>query len=133
MDYDRNTQLFLSLVNSFQMQAMMQLGKLKNPFTNENERDLAAAQISIDILDMIKEKTKNNLIDEEAKFLNQIIADLKLNYVEEKNKESNAESNGKPEITSDDSADNSEDSQNSQESEDTNNEKNNDTEKSEGE
>ena len=107
MDYDRNTQLFLSLVNSFQMQAMMQLGKLKNPFTNENERDLAAAQISIDILDMVKEKTKNNLIDEEAKFLNQIIADLKLNYVEEKNKESNADSNGKPEITSDDSTESS--------------------------
>lgn len=94
MDYDRNTQLFLSLINSFQMQAMMQLGKLKNPFTNESERDLDAAQISIDILDMVKEKTKNNLIDEESKYINQVISDLKLNYVEERNKDSNSASNG---------------------------------------
>lgn len=126
MDYDRNTQLFLSLVNSFQMQAMMQLGKLKNPFTNESERDLAAAQISIDILDMIKEKTKNNLIDEESKFLSQIIADLKLNYVEEKNKDDKSPTNGKPEISGDDSAENSDTG-----NEETNNEEA-DSEKPEG-
>lgn len=101
MEYDRNTQLFLSLVNSFQMQAMMQLGKLKNPFTNESERDLDAAQISIDILDMVKAKTQNNLIEEEEKFITQVISDLKLNYVEERNKDSNADSNGKPELPKD--------------------------------
>lgn len=108
MDYDRNTQLFLSLVNSFQMQAMMQLGKLKNPFTNESERDLAAAQISIDILDMIKAKTENNLIEEEVKYLNQVIGDLKLNYVEEKNKDAKSESNGSPEAPSNEDSENTE-------------------------
>ena len=97
MEITRSTQLFLSLINSFQMQTMMQLGKLKNPFTDESERDLNAAQVSIDILDMLKEKTANNLNDDEGKFLNQVISDLKLNFVEEKNKDSKAESNGSPE------------------------------------
>jgi hypothetical protein len=101
MEYDRNTQLFLSLVNSFQMQAMMQLGKLKNPFTNESERDLDAAQISIDILDMVKVKTNNNLSEDESRYINQVISDLKLNYVEERNKDGNSAPNEAEKNTSD--------------------------------
>lgn len=76
----------MMLVQSFQMQSYMQLGKLKNPVSDKIERDLDAAQVSIDILDMLKEKTKNNLDDNESKILEQIISDLKLNYVEESNK-----------------------------------------------
>lgn len=96
MEVDRNMQLFLSLVNSFQMQTMMQLGKMKNPFTDESERDLNAAQVSIDILDMLKAKTQNNLSDDEKKYLEQVLSDLKLNFVAEKNKgDDNA--NGAPE------------------------------------
>ena len=86
MEVDRNMQLFLSLVNSFQMQTMMQLGKMKNPFTDESERDLNAAQVSIDILDMLKVKTENNLSEDEKKYLEQVLSDLKLNFVAEKNK-----------------------------------------------
>jgi hypothetical protein len=69
------------------MQAMMQMGKLKNPLTEKTEKELEAAQITIEMLDMLKEKTKNNISDDEKKFLDQVIGDLKLNYVEEKNKE----------------------------------------------
>ena len=96
MEVDRNMQLFLSLVNSFQMQTMMQLGKMKNPFTDESERDLNAAQVSIDILDMLKVKTQNNLSDDERKYLEQVLSDLKLNFVAEKNK-GDDNTNGTPE------------------------------------
>jgi hypothetical protein len=86
MTQDKNSQLFLSLIYSFQMQAMMQMGKLKNPLTEKTEKELEAAQITIEMLDMLKEKTKGNVSDDEKQFLDQVISDLKLNYVEEKNK-----------------------------------------------
>lgn len=86
MNEDKNKHLFLSLVYSFQMQTMMQLGKLTNPVTNKTETELDGAQVTIDMLDMLKEKTKNNITDDEVRFLDQVIADLKLNFVEEKSK-----------------------------------------------
>lgn len=83
---DKNKQMFLSLVYSLQMQGMMQLGKLPNPMTNQTEVELDGAQVSIDMLDMLKEKTKGNLDEDETRFITQVISDLKLNYVDEKNK-----------------------------------------------
>ncbi len=87
MAEDKTKQLFLSLIYSFQMQGMMQLGKLANPMTNKSERELDGAQVTIDMLDMVKDKTRNNIGDDESRFLTQVIADLKLNYVEERDKE----------------------------------------------
>ena len=84
---DRNKQLFLSLIYSFQMQTMMQLGKLANPMSGTIEKELDGAQVTIDMLDMLKAKSKGNISDDETKFLDQVIADLKLNYVEERDKE----------------------------------------------
>jgi hypothetical protein len=83
MEDDKLTQLFYSLVYSFQMQTWMSMGKIKNPVTDKVEKDLNAAQMTIDIIDMIKEKTKNNLSEQESKFIEQVLADLKLNYVHE--------------------------------------------------
>ncbi|HMQ69119.1 MAG TPA: DUF1844 domain-containing protein [Ignavibacteria bacterium] len=86
MTEDKNTHMFLSLIYMFQMQTMVQMGKLANPMTQKIEREMEAAQVTIDMLDMLKEKTKGNLTDEESKFLEQSLADLKLNFVEEKSK-----------------------------------------------
>jgi len=61
----------------------MSLGKIKNPVSDKIEKDMPAAQMTIDIIDMIKEKTKNNLSEQESKFIEQVLADLKLNYVHE--------------------------------------------------
>jgi PIN domain nuclease of toxin-antitoxin system len=84
---DKHTQLFMSLVYSFQMQCMIQMGKIKNPMTQEIDRDLNAAQITIDMLDMLQNKTANNLSDHEKRFLEQVTAELKLNFVDEKAKD----------------------------------------------
>jgi hypothetical protein len=83
MEDEKLNQLFYSLVYSFQMQTWMSLGKIKNPVSDKVEKDLQAAQMTIDIIDMIKEKTKNNLSEQESNFIEQVLADLKLNYVHE--------------------------------------------------
>jgi hypothetical protein len=91
MDEDKTSQMFFSLIYSFQMQTWMSLGKIKSPVSDKLERDLIAAQTTIDVLDMIQTKTKGNLNEDETKFLEHVIAELKLNYVEETKKEDSAE------------------------------------------
>jgi hypothetical protein len=97
METDRNSQLLISLIYTFQMQAMMQMGKLKNPITEKVDRDLESARMSIDMLEMISEKTRNNLSEEENRFLTQILSDLKLNFVEESAKPQEKAEEQKPE------------------------------------
>ncbi|MBP9096160.1 MAG: DUF1844 domain-containing protein [Ignavibacteria bacterium] len=86
MDKDKSTQMFFSLIYSFQMQTMMHLGKIKNPVSDKIETDLQAAQATIDLIEMLSEKTKGNLAEEEKRFLDSALSDLKLNYVEESSK-----------------------------------------------
>lgn len=87
MSNEKNTSLFFSLVMTFQAAAMQQMGKLKNPISDKIERDLQQAQLSIDILDMLEEKTHGNLSEDETKLLKGIMQELKLNYVDEMSKE----------------------------------------------
>jgi F0F1-type ATP synthase membrane subunit b/b' len=83
---EKNTALFGGLVTMFQAAALQQMGKVKNPMTDKIERDLEQAQMSIDMLDMLQQKTKGNLTKEEEQFLVDVLRDLKLNYVDEKAK-----------------------------------------------
>ncbi len=78
--------MFTQLVLMFHTAAMQQLGKLKNPLTDALERNLEAAQNSIDLLDMLIEKTRGNLSGEESRLLLQVVQELKLNYVDEARK-----------------------------------------------
>ena len=75
--------LFLGLIHSFQGAAMQQMGKVPNPFTNEIERDLTQARLSIDMLEMLEERTAGNLTGEETRFLKHVLTELRLNYVAE--------------------------------------------------
>ena len=83
-----NNELFVTLVSSLTSQAWMQLGKIKNPVTDKIEKNLDAASMSIDMLSMLQEKTKNNLDEYESKLLEQSLNDLRMNFVFEKNSES---------------------------------------------
>lgn len=82
-----NELLFMQLVMQNQQIAMMSMGKLKHPVSDKIERNLELAKVSIDTLDMIKVKTKGNLSANEEKFLDEVLRDLKLNYVDEVNKD----------------------------------------------
>ena len=87
MDENKNMQLFMGLCTSLVSQAWMQLGKIKNPMTDEINIDLNAASLTIDMLTMLKEKTKGNISDDEAKILDQSISELKMNFVVSKENE----------------------------------------------
>ncbi|MBI2439906.1 MAG: DUF1844 domain-containing protein [Lentisphaerae bacterium] len=81
---DINKVLFMHLVSMLAMSAMQQLGKLINPATGKAEIHLEAAQATIDTLDMLAAKTKNNLDGDEETLLKDTLASLKLNFVETK-------------------------------------------------
>jgi len=78
---------FIQLVLMFQTAAFQQMGKLENPITKKVERDLDQAKFSIDMLEMIQQKTKNNLSENEKQFLDHILFELRMNYVDEVNKD----------------------------------------------
>jgi len=80
---EKNQMMFVQLVAMFQAAALQQMGKLKNPSTEKIERNMEQAQLSIDLIDMLKEKTKGNLLPDEERFLGGVLQDLKLNYVDE--------------------------------------------------
>ena len=79
--------LFMQLIIQNQQIAMMAMGKIKNPVTDKIDRNLEHAKIYIDTLDMLQAKTKGNLSDYEEKFLTETLKDLKLNYVDEMDKD----------------------------------------------
>jgi len=87
MEQNINELLFMQLVMQNQQIAMMSMGKLKHPVSDKIERNLDLAKISIDTLDMLKVKTKGNLSSYEEKYLDEVIRELKLNYVDEVNKD----------------------------------------------
>lgn len=72
---------FNSLIISLSSSALLNFGEIADPQTGEKKKDLVMAKQSIDIISMLKEKTKGNLVDEEQKFVDNILTDLRLRYV----------------------------------------------------
>jgi len=78
---------FFTIVLMMQSSVMINLGKVSNPATGKVEKSLPQAKAAIDILEMLKRKTKGNLDAEEEKLLGNVIAEAQLNYVSEQKKE----------------------------------------------
>ena len=72
---------FNSLIFSLSSSALLHLGEIADPYTGEKKKDMALAKHTIDILAMLKEKTKGNLTDEEGKFLESLLTDLRWRFV----------------------------------------------------
>jgi len=72
---------FNGLIFSLSSSAFFNLGEIADPQTGEKHKDLPLAKHTIDIMAMLRDKTKGNLNDEEQKFLDNILADLRLRYV----------------------------------------------------
>lgn len=79
-------QLFDQLISSLVHSSWVSLGKIKNPLNDELERNLDQASIQIDMLDMLYKRMSGNLSENEDQYLNHLISELKMNFVEEKNK-----------------------------------------------
>ena len=76
--------IFSDFVASLGVQALIKLGELKAPDEEKSEIDLEGARETIELLLMIKEKTKGNLTSEEEKLLSSLIADLQMKFVQHK-------------------------------------------------
>lgn len=74
--------LFAQLVMQQSNMAMLLLGKVPNPQTGETIRDIEAARLFIDQLEMLETKTKGNLSKEEEQLLKQSLMSLQMAFVE---------------------------------------------------
>ena len=77
-----NPYLF-NLVTMFSSSAWCQLGKMQNPISGKIENDLNGAQVTIDMLIMLRDKTKGNLTKKEEEMLSSTISNLQINYADE--------------------------------------------------
>lgn len=73
---------FSSLVLTLSTSAWVAMGKVADPLTGEVKKDMNGARYTIDLLVMLREKTRGNLSEEEQKFLNAVIGELQANYAE---------------------------------------------------
>jgi hypothetical protein len=78
-----NELLFTQLILSFQAAAWQQLGKVPSVITGKIDRDLVMAKHSIDMLGMLEAKTKGNVSEDERKFLEHTLFELRMNYLDE--------------------------------------------------
>ena len=79
-------QLFDQLISSLVHSAWVYLGKIKNPINDKLEKNMDQASVQIDMLDMLFKRMTGNLSEEEDEYLGHVIRELKMNFVEEKNK-----------------------------------------------
>jgi len=77
---------FSTFVFSLGTSAMVHFGDFPDPVTKKAERNLEAAKQTIDILGILKDKTKGNLSDEEDRLLESLLYELRMRYVRESGK-----------------------------------------------
>jgi hypothetical protein len=75
---------FSILAMSIASSAAMALGLAPNPQTGQTAKDKDMARFNIDLLLVLQEKTKNNLTKDESQFLDSVINDLQMKFVQEK-------------------------------------------------
>lgn len=66
------------IVSTFTMQAMLAMGLMANPVTGEQKTDMVQARFFIDLLNLMKEKTKGNLTKDEDEHISQALYQLRL-------------------------------------------------------
>ena len=74
--------LFAQLVMQQSNMAMLLMGKVPNPQTGKTIKDIEAAKLFIDQLEMLELKTKGNLSKEEEQLLKQSLMSLRMAFVE---------------------------------------------------
>ena len=73
---------FSTFVLGLSTQALLHLGEIESPLGGKVEQDLVAAKHMIDILGVLRDKTRNNLEQAEEHLLDSILYDLRMRYVE---------------------------------------------------
>ena len=101
------TEIFAHMVIQNTNMALMFLGAMPHPETDEKMRDLQAAQMFIAQLEMLAVKTAGNLAPEEQKLLQQSLMHLQVTFVEAMENPPKAEAVKVPEAATPDEAESS--------------------------
>ena len=72
---------FINFLFSISTSALIQLGEIEDPVSQQTAKDLPLAKQTIDLIGMLKEKTKGNLTPDEGKLIENILYDLRMRYV----------------------------------------------------
>ncbi len=72
---------FSSFILSLSSSTLLHLGEIADPQSGEKKKDMALAKQSIDIISLLKDKTKGNLAQEEEKLLDHLLYDLRMRFV----------------------------------------------------
>jgi len=73
---------FSSIVFPFYTQALFKMGILEDPTQPKGEENIELARRLIDILDLLKDRTKGNLNPDEEQFLKSCLEQLKMHFLE---------------------------------------------------
>lgn len=73
---------FSTFIISLSTQALMQLGEIADPLSGKVNKDIPVAKQMIDIIGMLRDKTKGNLNPGEDSLTEEILFDLRMKYVE---------------------------------------------------
>ncbi len=73
---------FMTLIFSLYTHAQITLGVIPDPMTQQMYKDLEQAKYNIDLLDVLKDKTRGNLTTEEEQTLEQMLYEVRMAYVE---------------------------------------------------
>jgi hypothetical protein len=74
---------FATFVVSLNASALLHLGAIEDPNTGQTNKNLSMAKQTIDILNLLEEKTKGNLATDEKNLIENILYDLRIIYVKE--------------------------------------------------
>ena len=74
---------FASFIISLSSSAFVHLGDMPDPGTGETKKNIPLAKQTIDLLGLLREKTRNNLSEEEEKLFDHLLYDLRMRYVKE--------------------------------------------------
>ncbi len=72
---------FVNFLFSISTSALIQMGEIEDPISQQTVRNLPLAKQTIDLIGMLEEKTKGNLTPDEAKLIENILFDLRMRYV----------------------------------------------------
>jgi uncharacterized protein DUF1844 len=72
---------FASFMMSIASNAASSLGMMEHPVTHKREVDLELGKHWIDVLGMLQQKTRGNLLPQEQQVLEGLLADLRMQYV----------------------------------------------------
>ena len=73
---------FVNFLTTLASQAAAALGAMPHPATGQRAVDLETGKYWVDVLAMLKEKTKNNLHPKEAELFDGLLTDLRMQYVQ---------------------------------------------------